>query len=213
MTGLFIIGAGGLGREVLAYARDAAAAGVAPDVAGFLDDDPDALAGYDLGVGVLGASSDQRLLAGSVVVAFGDPQLRRDARLAVEQAGGLLHSVIHPSAWVAPSASLGAGCIVAPGAFVGVDAQLEDNVVVNTLVSIGHDARVGKDTVLSPHAALSGRCTVGSAVMCGTHATLVPGVTVGDSCRLAAGCCITRDVPPGSLAAGNPAKSRIMFRQ
>lgn len=213
MSGLIIVGAGGLGREVLAYARDAAAAGLGPDVAGFLDDDPDALAGYDLSVGIVGASSDERFLAGTVVVAYGDPQLRRDARLAVEQAGGLLHSVVHPSAWVAPSASLGAGCIVAPGAFVGVDAQLGDNVVVNTLASIGHDARVGEDTVVSPHAALSGLCAVGSGVMCGTHATLVPGVTVGDSCRLAAGCCITRDVPPGSLAAGNPAKSRVMFRR
>lgn len=181
-------------------------------MAGFLDDDPDALAEYDPGVGILGASRDGRLLAGTVVVAYGDPQLRQDARLAVEKAGGRLQSVVHPSAWVAPGASLGAGCIVAPGAFVGVNAQLGDNVLVNTLVSIGHDARVGNDTVLSPHAAVSGGCAVGSGVMCGTHATVVPGITVGDSCRLAAGCCVTRDVPAGSLAAGNPAKSRVMFR-
>lgn len=35
---------------------------------------------------------------------------------------------------------------------------------------------------------------------------LAGGVTVGDGCILAAGAVITKDVPPWSVAAGNPAR-------
>ena len=212
MSALVIVGAGGLGREVLQYARDAAAAGQGPDVKGFLDDNQGALDRFQLGVDVLGPIDDSELLSGDVVIAVGDPLMRHRLRQAVTDAGGTLTSVIHPAAWIAPSATLGDGCIVAPGAFIGVDAQIGRNVVVNALVSVGHDCTVGDDSSLSPHAALSGNSHVGEAVLLGTHATLMPGIAVGEGSRVAVAACVSTDLPAGSLAAGNPAKSRVMYR-
>jgi acetyltransferase-like isoleucine patch superfamily enzyme len=43
-------------------------------------------------------------------------------------------------------------------------------------------------------------------VWIGTGATILPGVTVGKGAIVAAGSVVTADVPPGALAAGNPAK-------
>jgi len=40
----------------------------------------------------------------------------------------------------------------------------------------------------------------------GTGAILLPGVTVGEGAVVGAGAVVTKDVPPGAVIAGNPAK-------
>jgi acetyltransferase-like isoleucine patch superfamily enzyme len=42
----------------------------------------------------------------------------------------------------------------------------------------------------------------------GANATILPGVTIGRGAFVAAGSVVTRDVPPGAVVAGNPARIR-----
>ena len=46
---------------------------------------------------------------------------------------------------------------------------------------------------------------IGDDVWIGANAVVLPGVTIGSHSVVAAGAVVTRDVPPGSLAAGVPA--------
>lgn len=48
--------------------------------------------------------------------------------------------------------------------------------------------------------------TIGDNVWIGGSATLVPGVTIGDNSIIAAGAVVTRDVKPGTIVGGNPAR-------
>lgn len=212
MDNIVIAGAGGFGREVWFFATELFRSGLGPAIDGFVDDDPDALRGNDFDARLIGPMSDTGAMAGNVVIALGDPVLRRRVRQIVDAAGGRLHTVIHPRAWVAPDAVLGAGCVIAPGAYVGAGARLEGNTAVNVLTSIGHDAVIGSDCVVSPHCAISGNVSFGDQVLCGTNVAVTPGVSVGTNARLAAGATVTRDVPDFALASGNPAKSRVLFR-
>ena len=43
-------------------------------------------------------------------------------------------------------------------------------------------------------------------VSIGANATILPGIKVGKGAFVAAGAVVTRDVPPGKLAQGNPAR-------
>lgn len=47
---------------------------------------------------------------------------------------------------------------------------------------------------------------VGSNVWFGAHVSVMPGVTIGDDCVIGAGSVVTKDIPPHSLAYGNPCR-------
>jgi maltose O-acetyltransferase len=47
---------------------------------------------------------------------------------------------------------------------------------------------------------------IGNGVWIGGAAIVLPGVTIGDGCVVGAGSVVTRDLPAGSLAVGNPAR-------
>lgn len=48
--------------------------------------------------------------------------------------------------------------------------------------------------------------TIGNNVWIGANVCVLPGVTIGDSCVIGAGSVVTKDIPPYSVAAGNPCK-------
>ncbi|SIN78290.1 sugar O-acetyltransferase [Algoriphagus halophilus] len=48
--------------------------------------------------------------------------------------------------------------------------------------------------------------TIGSDVWIGGGSIICPGVTIGDNSIVAAGSVVTKDVPPGVIVGGNPAK-------
>ncbi|MBY5377327.1 hypothetical protein HFN07_28555 [Rhizobium leguminosarum] len=47
---------------------------------------------------------------------------------------------------------------------------------------------------------------IGNHVWIGMRAVILKGVTIGDGAVVAAGAIVTKDVPPGAVVAGNPAK-------
>lgn len=47
---------------------------------------------------------------------------------------------------------------------------------------------------------------VGSNVWIGGNVCVLPGVTIGDNCVIGAGSVVTRDIPSGVVAAGNPCR-------
>ena len=47
---------------------------------------------------------------------------------------------------------------------------------------------------------------VGSNVWIGGNVCVLPGVTIGDNCVIGAGSVVTRDIPSGAVAAGNPCR-------
>lgn len=48
--------------------------------------------------------------------------------------------------------------------------------------------------------------TIGDNVWIGGNSVILPGVTIGDDAVVGAGAVVTRDVPAGTIVAGNPAR-------
>ena len=207
-----IAGAGGFGREVHQYLLDADRGAGRIRIAGFLVDEPDAVVGLAREVGVLGRIDEVVPAEGDeVIVAVGDPRLRRSMAIRLARRGWRFHTLVHPTAWVAPTAVLGPGAVVCPFAFVGAHARVGPGAALNTYASVGHDAALGEWSVLSPYAVINGAAVLEEAVFLGTHASVQPGVRVGRASKVAAGAVVAQDVAPRSLVAGNPGKARVLF--
>lgn len=206
--GVVIIGAGGFSRELMQYVADEGRLAVR----GFLDDrDPSELQLPD-GAVVLGAIESYQPAHGEAfVLAVGEPNAR--ARIAERflKAGARFETVVHPRAYVASSATVGAGSIIAPFASVGSSAKLGELVQVHFYASVAHDAVVGRCTALSPYSVVNGGGRLGERVFMGTRATVNPLKVVGDGSKVTAGSVVYQDVPSGSIAMGNPAKARRLM--
>jgi acetyltransferase EpsM len=141
-----------------------------------------------------------------VVCAIGSPERRayvdQVAALGVEFA-----TVVHPSAVVAPSARLGAGCIVSPGVVVGAHTRIGEHVILNRGVLVGHHTQVGRCVTLSPAANIAGCVEIGDGAYIGMGATVVDRRTVGAGALVAAGAVVIRDVPDETRVQGVPARS------
>ncbi len=193
---LWVVGAGGLGREALDAAR---LAGL--DIAGVADDDERARVPGER------ATRPDRLDAGATyVLAVGSSSARHRLAQRLTAAGADPVTVVHPRATVAASAELGDGCILLAGSVVSVDVVLDEHVQVHYGATIGHDARLGRCVTVLPGAHVSGAVRVEAGATLGAGSVVLPGLAVGADALVGAGAVVTRDVAPGEVVVGVPAR-------
>lgn len=114
-------------------------------------------------------------------------------------------SVIHPSAFVTPEATVGDGTQVMAGAIIQSGTTIAQNVIVNTNASIDHGSEIGAHVHVAPGATVSGDVSVDARVHIGTGASLIQGIHVGAHSVVGAGAVVIEDVPPESVVVGVPA--------
>jgi sugar O-acyltransferase (sialic acid O-acetyltransferase NeuD family) len=203
---LFIIGAGGFGREVAVWATHWLHQDVGYALAGFLDDNPKALDGFPCDWPLLGNPREFAFREGDgALIAIGSPKIRRE--LATMLDGRVqFPTLVHPAAIVGPHCALGAGTIICPGTIVTTNVRFGRHVIINLGCSIGHDVTMGDHVTLSPHVSVSGGASLGDEVFVGSNASFVPRVKVGARSVVGAGSLVLRPVPEGVTVFGLPAK-------
>jgi sugar O-acyltransferase (sialic acid O-acetyltransferase NeuD family) len=146
--------------------------------------------------------------AASCLVAIGGgrgaDRLQIQRRLAA--AGLEPITAVHPRAFVAASATVGAGSQILASASVCVEARLGQACIINTAASIDHECVLGDGVHIGPGATLAGCVHVGDRTFIGAGATVLPRIRVGADCIIGAGSVVTRDVPDGKVAYGHPCR-------
>jgi sugar O-acyltransferase (sialic acid O-acetyltransferase NeuD family) len=194
-------GAGAHGRVI----HDLAGACGYSDIA-FVDDLP-----YAAGVCVCGSpvlSPDDARIGDyqHFIVSLGDNRLRaRCFEVALER--GLEPAVlIHPSAVISRSATVGRGTMVLPLVSVGAGAIIGENCILNTACVIEHDSRVSHHAHISMGAILGGEVTVEAHAQVGMGAMVLSRLRVGGGAILGAGAVAVKDVAAGWIVTGLPAR-------
>lgn len=203
---ILIVGAGGFGREALHWARDAWPHRAAL-VAGFLSENAAILAGHDCPLPVVSDPATFDPQPGdALVMAIGIPGVRRRVAEDLLARGAEFLTLVHPTAIVAPTATIGTGSVICPGAIVSDSARLGRFGLVNYHASLAHDAAAGDFAVLSPYATLAGGARIAEDVFLGLHASVGPSVSIGPRSKVAANSCALADVPADSLVLGVPGR-------
>jgi len=106
---------------------------------------------------------------------------------------------------------VGARCRIQSHTFICEGVTIEDEVFVGHNVNFLNDrwpAAVKDDgSVRTAGDWRLERTVVKRRATIGTGAILLPGVTVGEGAVVGAGAVVTKDVPPGAVIAGNPARA------
>jgi acetyltransferase-like isoleucine patch superfamily enzyme len=110
----------------------------------------------------------------------------------IAYAGGRLE--IGPRTWIHY------GCSIAAHELIHIGADCHIGPYTNIIDNAYHDI---EDHLMTPP---SRPVVIGDNVWIGTRVIILPGVTIGDRAVIGAGAVVTKDVPPRSVAAGNPAR-------
>lgn len=184
------------------------AAGSGDIVVGLIDPAPPAR--QILGIPVLGGDD---VIAGlrsegvsAAVIALGNNGVRQRFAATLRGLGFALPTVIHPSAFVSPSSQLGEGVVVMAGAVVGTAAAVGPLAIINTGACIDHDNILGIAAHVAPGCALAGNVIVGDRALVGVGSAIRPGIQIGADAVVGAGSAVVKDVAPGDVVGGSPAR-------
>lgn len=142
-------------------------------------------------------------LAVNAVGGIGNIAIRIKVFQRLVQAGFSCPAVIHPTAFVEPSAALSPGVQIFPHAYVGSEARLGFGCIVNTGAIVSHDCLLEEYTNVSPGAMLAGEVQTGAGTLIGMGATINLQVHIGAGARIGNSAVVKEHVPEkGIVRAG-----------
>ena len=143
--------------------------------------------------------------------------------------------------FIAPDAELGKNVRIWHFAYVGSRTKIGDNVKIGSLAHVDYDvrigsgtmvegsvyippmSRIGKNVFIGPAAVLTNDpyppskrmigVTIEDGAVIGARAVIRAGVKVGKGSVVAMGAVVTKDVPPGKVVMGVPARVRYTRKE
>lgn len=206
MRKVLIIGAGGYGRELLQWIKDINAIKTTWEIAGFLDNDLNALDGVECDFSVIGRVTDwQPKENEDFALALGSPATKEKVAVMMKERGAHFPPIIHPTATLTPFSHYGEALVMFPYSKLSVNSTVGDFVTILSS-GIGHDVYVGDYSTVSGMCSILRNVTIGKRVFVAAGVSVAQDVRVGDDAYLGLGSVVLKDVPNGMKTFGNPAR-------
>ena len=151
---LLIIGAGQYGQ----VAREVAEAIGIFNKVSFLDDNS------ELSIGKTEDMADFAEDYSDAIVAMGNPELKRKFYAMLKEAGFKVATLVHPRAYVSPSAVISEGCIIEPMAVVHTEAKVGACTFVSAGAVVNHNAVIGEASHIDIGSCVKARAVVETGV-------------------------------------------------
>jgi len=138
-------------------------------------------------------------LAVNAVGGIGNVRIRQVVFRRLIEAGFGFPTVVHPTAFVEPTAKLAPGVQVFPLAYVGSEVEVGFGSIVNTGAIVSHECVLGDIVNISPGAILAGGVRVGDGALIGMGVTVNLMVRIGEGARVGNSAVVKSDVPDGGV--------------
>ena len=206
---LYIIGAGGFGREVAWLVERINHISPTWDFKGFIDDDHNLWNIKVDGHKVYGGHSylEKQETDLWTILAVGNAKVRKQVAKRIE-AYSHIHfaTLVDPDVQMSNRVQIGEGTIVCAGSIITTDIVIGSHNLINLDCTIGHDAVLENFVTLYPSVNISGAVKIGECTEIGVGTQIIQGLTIGSGVVIGASSGVFRDIGDGAIALGNPAR-------
>lgn len=207
MKDLYIIGAGGFGREVAWVVERINSIKPTWNLKGFIDDNETLWGSIEGEYHVLGGCEHLSTLEDVYAVcAVGSSNVRKKIIEKLKDTSVKFATLVDPSVLYSNSVKIGEGAIVCAGTIITVDVNIGDHVIVNLDCTIGHDAVIDDFVTIYPSVNVSGNVLIGECSELGTGTQIIQGKKVISNTIIGAGAIVVKDCLESGTYVGSPAK-------
>lgn len=141
------------------------------------------------------------------VIGVGNPKLREQIAIKLQNYGGELCSIISPKANIGKYFNdLNNGLNIFTSATLTQNIKIGEGCLIHINVTIHHDCVIGKYCEISPNCNLLGKVIIGNYCSIGAGAIILPGVQIGNNVIVGAGSVVTKNIADNRTIKGIPAK-------
>jgi sugar O-acyltransferase (sialic acid O-acetyltransferase NeuD family) len=115
-------------------------------------------------------------------------------------------TIIHPTACVSNSATIGRGSIVCAMAILGPNTSVGQFCIINTAASLDHDNVLNDYSSIGPRVTTGGNVSIGENTFVGISTTILHGVQIGNNTVIGAHSYVNNNFKDLVVAFGVPAK-------
>ena len=144
----------------------------------------------------------------SLVIAVGEPELKKKIRNKYTNPFIDFPTLIHPSVIIGDkdSITIGEGCIICAGCILTTDIIIDNFVTFNLMCTVGHDTTINSYSSFMPSVNISGEVKINEGVYVGTGAKIINQLEIGEQTIVGAGAVVAKELPANCTAVGVPAK-------
>lgn len=207
MKDIYIIGAGGFGREIVWLIERINNKKPTWNICGFIDDNELLFGKSEGGYKILGGCDFLNSLKDCYAVcAIGNAIVRKRIVESLEESSIKFATLIDPSVILSKQVKIGDGSIICAGNILTVDVTIGSHVIINLDCTVGHDAVIDDFVTIYPSANISGQVVVNKCTEIGTGVHIIQGKQIASNTIIGAGAVVVRDCYECGTYVGNPAK-------
>lgn len=167
---------------------------------------------WDHGYKIVGSFDDlfsQDIKGKNFLLTMGDMKIRKTLTEKILLMGGLVPTLIHPTAIISPHAKISDnGVLIEAQTIVQSDVIIKDGAFICGQSMICHQAQLDEYCFIGPQALVGAVNHVGSFAFIGQKSLLISrkNIEIGENAMVGAAAVVTKSVTDNTIVVGSPAK-------
>lgn len=140
------------------------------------------------------------------IVGIGNNSIRKRITNELLKSGIIQTFLIHPSAVIDETVSIGKGTVVMANAVINAESRIGNGCIINTAATIDHDCVIKDYVHISPGVHIAGTVKIGEETWLGIGSTVINNINISSKCIIGAGGLVNKDIEESGTYVGIPVR-------